>query len=285
MFGNNKTPKSQKPDNAPLYFHRFHTTKDIDYSKIWTQDYRQLVVVDIGHVNLCRRISRRHISPQEVQPIAFDKVGFNLNPDEENFRVLFQELEAFFDNCREEYFNTHVIIIEWQLIQNYWAIRISTFILSYFYFLLKDAPLKPYIIEMRSGFKDDYFPVLKPLNQNARKQKCAEIGKNLLKLMGDQWSLDIMEGTINGKKKTKSKKIKDDDYGDTVIMEEVFCRYADEQGWEFPFYDDIIPTSLDPDNNNSVINKPPRIIRQNSSPIEELIPSISGKKIIIKKNT
>lgn len=230
FFGNTKTPKSQKPDNLPLYFHRFHT-KDVNYDLVWQQDYRQLVIIDIGYENLCRRISRRKMSPKKVTPIAFDKVNVRIEADEEEFRVLFRDLEVWLDQHRRDYFDTHVIIIEWQLPQNYKAIRISTFILSYFYFLLKDTPLFPFIIEMRSGFKDDYFPILKPLNQNARKSKCGELGLELLHLFDDKQSLEIME---QGTSKHKKKKI--DDYGDTVLMEEVFCRYAAEKGWNFPHY-------------------------------------------------
>ena len=232
MFPTAKTPKSQKPDNLPLYFHRFHTKEVPDYNLYWPQNYRQLTTIDIGYENLCRRISRRYIKPKQVEVVAYDKTNVKIETDEESFRVLFQDVEAWLDIHRQDYLNCNVIIIEWQLPINYKAVRISTFILAYFYFLLKDTPMMPFILEMRSGFKDDFFPVLKPLNQNARKSKCEELGRELLELMGDHESLEIMDGGISRKKKKKQ-----DDYADTVLMEEVFCRYAAEKGWNFPHYD------------------------------------------------
>jgi len=231
MFGVTKPPKSQKPDNAPLYFYRFHTKEVENYNAFWKENYRQFAIFDIGYENLCRRISRRYFYPKKVEPLAYDKTSVRVETDEKDFRILFRDVEIWLDLHREEYFRCHVIIVEWQLPVNYKAVRISTFILSYFHFLLKDAPLLPLILEMRSGFKDDYFPVLKPLNQNARKSMCEELGRQLLELQGDTYSLEIMR---NGKSKRKKKQ---DDYADTVLMEEVFCRFAYEKGWNFPHYE------------------------------------------------
>lgn len=230
MFGAAKTPKSQKPDNLPLYFHRIHT-REVDYNLHWTQNHRQLVTIDIGYENLCRRIARRYFHPKKTDMIAYDKTCVKIEGDEDGYRILFRDIEDWLDRHKATYLETHVIIIEWQLPVNYKAVRISTFILSYFYFLLKDASLFPYIIEMRSGFKDDYFPVLKPLNQNARKTKCEELGRELLQIMNDSKSLEILN-TGSSKKKKK----KQDDFADTVLMEEVFCRFADDNGWNFPHY-------------------------------------------------
>ena len=232
MFPSKKTPKSQKPSNLPLYFHRFHTKEVGDYNILWEQDYRQLTTFDIGYENLCMRMSRRYFQPKRVDPLVFDKTHISIDPDQDNYQVLFRDIETWLDSARQEYFNTHVIIIEWQLPVNYNSVRISTFILSYFFFLLKDTPLLPIIVEMRSGFKDDYFPILKPLNQNARKSKCEEIGCELALTMGDRYSYDIITSGTSRKKKKKG-----DDYADTLIMEEVFCRYAAARGWNFPHYE------------------------------------------------
>lgn len=231
MFAKPKIPKLQKPANLPLYFHRFHTQVIDDYNTFWTQDYRQLLIIDIGWRNLCRRISRRYFNPKKVKALVFDKVAIPVENDDENYRILFQELEFWLQQYHQEYFNCHVIIIEWQLPVNYNAVRISTFILTYFILLLKDSPLFPFLLEMRSGFKDDYFPVLKPLNQHARKDKCEELGRDLLTLMDDQESLLVMNAGVNHKKKKKQ-----DDYADTVLMEEVFCQYAASKDWLFPHY-------------------------------------------------
>jgi hypothetical protein len=229
MFGAPKTPKSQKPINLPLYFHRINDTEVQDYNLFWKQDYRQIATFDIGHKNLARRVSRRYFYPM-IEPLVYDKTEVRIEADENNFQVLFSDIEKWLDEARETYLGCHVVIIEWQLPVNYQAVRISTFILSYFHFLLKDSPLLPFLVEMRSGFKDDYFPVLKPLNQNARKTKCEDIGIELLELQGDTWSLDILRsGKSRGRKKQ-------DDYADPVIMEEVFARYASEHGYNFPHY-------------------------------------------------
>ncbi len=239
MFPTAKTPKSQKPDNVPLYFHRFHTKEVVDYNAFWTQPYRQLVIIDIGYENLCRRISRRYFLPKKVEALALDKTNVKIETDEEDFRVLFQDIEIFLDIHRQEYLNAHVVIIEWQLPVNYKAVRISTFILAYFYFLLKDTPLMPFILEMRSGFKDEYYPVLKPLNQNARKAKCTELGLEHYELTGDTFSLEVMEAGTSRKKKKKQ-----DDYADVGLMEEVFCRFAAEKGWNFPHYENTRKITL-----------------------------------------
>lgn len=255
MFPTAKTPKSQKPDNVPLYFHRFHTKEVVDYNAFWTQPYRQLVIIDIGYENLCRRISRRHFLPKKVETLALDKTNVKIETDEEDFRVLFQDIEIFLDIHRQEYLNAHVVIIEWQLPVNYKAVRISTFILAYFYFLLKDTALMPFILEMRSGFKDEYYPVLKPLNQNARKAKCTELGLEHYELTGDTFSLEVMEAGTSRKKKKKQ-----DDYADVGLMEEVFCRYAAEKGWNFPHYENTRKITL------------PRRIQEEEIPEEEETP-------------
>lgn len=231
MFGQKKTPKSQKPDNLPLYFYRLHSKNVDDYNTFWGDDHRQLAIFDIGYENLCRRISRRYFTPKKVQALAYDKTSIKIATDEEDYHVLFLEIEKWLNIYREEYLRSHVVIIEWQLPVNYKAVRISTFILSYFHFLLKDAPLLPLVLEMRSGFKDDYFPVLKPLNQNSRKTKCEELARDLLLLQGDDTSLEILTGGKNKRRK------KQDDYADTALMEEVFCRYASSKGWYFPHYE------------------------------------------------
>lgn len=225
-----KIPKSQKPDNASLYLYTCHDKDVIDYNVFWgKQDYRQIITIDIGFTNLCLRISRRYIKPKKINVIAFEKTQVKIDNDEDGHRVLFNDLNQWFDRYRERYFETHVIIIEWQLPQNYKAVRISTFILTYFFLLLKNAPLLPLILEMRSTFKDDYFPVLKPLNQHARKNKCVEIALDLLKNQEDYTSIEVMSQKKNGKKKQ-------DDYADTALMEEVFCRYVSSMGWNFPCY-------------------------------------------------
>jgi hypothetical protein len=232
MFsGQKKTPKSQKPDNVPLYFHRIHTETEIDYNALWTQNYRQLTIIDIGYENLCRRISRRHIFPKKIELRVADKTDVRIETDEEDYRVLFQDIKTWLELHREEYFASHVLIIEWQLPQNYKAVRISTFILSYLMLLLEDAPLKPLLCEMRSGFKDNYYPVLKPLNQNARKAKGVEVAEEHCHLSGDMESLEIMLGSTSKKKKKKQ-----DDVADTILMEESFCLFAEENGWSFPNY-------------------------------------------------
>lgn len=210
MF-NLKIPKSQKPENLPLYF---HTPGETNYLS-WKEDYRQLVIIDIGYQNLCLRVEKRS---SYISVIAFEGIG--IGPD-----YTFGDIEEFLNQWKKEYFQSHVFIIEWQLPQNYKAVRISTFILSYFYFLVKESSLSPLLLEMRSGFKDKYFPILKQLNQNARKAKCVELALELLEKMNDTDSI----------KKIKSKK-KKDDYADTVLMSEVFCRYASEKGWIFLYF-------------------------------------------------
>lgn len=228
-----KTPKSQKPDNTPLYFYRCHDKVVDDYNIFWKQDYRQFVIVDIGYENLCLRISRRYLKPKKIGIIAFEKTPIKIDNDEDGTRVLFDELNQWFDRYRQRYLETHVIIIEWQLPQNYKAVRISTFILTYFFLLLKNTPLLPLILEMRSTFKDEYFPVLKSLNQHARKTKCVELALDLLKCQEDYTSIEVMSQKKSGSNK---KKVKQDDYADTALMEEVFCRFASSMGWNFPSY-------------------------------------------------
>lgn len=262
MFGQAKTPKSQKPENVPLYFYNPHNRKPLTgYNSFWQQDYRQIATFDIGYDNLARRISRRYLSPQRIETFVYEKIPISLETDEEGYRVLFNELQAWLDREKDKYFSTHVVIIEWQLPQNYKAVRISTFILSYFLMVLKDAPLLPFIVEMRSGFKDDYYPELKPLNQNARKAKCVELGIDLLKLQGDTFSLDILEGGTSKKKKTKR-----DDYADLVLMEEVFCRYGSEQGFDFPHYSSKVTPLPEP--------------TQRSQSLEDYMKGQTKKKII-----
>lgn len=227
-----KTPKSQKPDNASLYFYRFHDHDKVDYNTYWEENYRQLAIFDIGYENLCRRISRRYFIPKRVEPLAYDKTNISLEIDDEDYRTLFRDVETWLDKYYQDYFECHVIIIEWQLPQNYKAVRISTFILSYFLTRLKNTSRLPLLLEMRSQFKDEYYPVLKTLNQNARKSKCEELGRQLLAIQGDEYSLDIMDNGSSRKRKKKQ-----DDFADTALMEEVFCRYAAEKDWNFPHFE------------------------------------------------
>lgn len=228
MFGQSKVPKSQKPDTTPLYFYQYD-----DLPTFEEKNKYQIAVIDIGFRNMCLRIETREAYPPRVVPLVFVKTPIPPEENKDGYRVQVDTLIKWLDEHKDLYVSSDIIVIEWQLPQNYKAVRLSSFILTYFHLLLRGLERRPFLIEMRSGFKDDYFPQLKTLNQAARKKETVVIALDLLDLMNDKESLRVFK---------KNKKV--DDYADTVVMAEVIARYLAALGYNIPHWNHTVKISL-----------------------------------------
>jgi hypothetical protein len=145
-------PRGQKPETAPYTVYDPHTRPPTE--RKWEQDYYQVVSIDpASKTNVGFRIERRYKTGRIIM-IAF--VRFTMPPDEAQYAVFARKytyLTTMFNKYRNEFFESHFVIVERQLPINYKAVRVSQHILSYFEILLADAPLLPIIMEVDPKLK------------------------------------------------------------------------------------------------------------------------------------
>lgn len=217
MFSRNRTPKSQAPDKTPFTVFNPHTL-DLN-NRNWNQDYYQVVSIDPSLKNLGFRIEKRFTNGK-IESLVYCRKNFapnikksdNLEPSIicDTYEVITQ----FLDQYINLYLNSHIIIIEKQLIQNYKAVRISQHIISYFLFHLKNAPLLPLIVEIDSKLKLRQLGAPRGMNERQNKKWLIEKAKELLQLHDDFASYQQL-----------IKERKADDLSDVVCQSEAFFLY------------------------------------------------------------
>lgn len=229
MFaGRGKTiPKSQQPDKTPFTIYHPNGAPDN-----WTQDYYQVVSIDPSMQNFGFRVERRYRSGRIVSlgfaritlgppPIRRKKdphtgkmVPIDPPPDPNTPVETYMKTTDFLDQYKSMYMDTHMIIMERQLPHNYKAVRISQHVISYFLAMLKNAPLRPVIIEVDSKLKSRQLGCPKGLNERQNKLWLIEKAMELCQLRQDMESYTA----INTSKKK-------DDLADTICQIEAVFSY------------------------------------------------------------
>ena len=209
-----KTPKDEGPDKTP--FTLYHPYPKSDSERPQVEEFYQVVSIDPGTVNFGFRIEKRFLNGN-IFTIVFEKIQFTSG--EEGFMInnTYQQITNFLDSYFDFLMNSHFIIIERQMKENYKRVRISQHLITYFCIKLINSPLMPQIIEIDSTLKTRELHPKKnrhEMNKTGVKKWAKEEAKRLLIMREDQTGLAKLAST---KKK--------DDLADTVIQIEAFFKY------------------------------------------------------------
>ena len=214
-----KIAKSQQPAKTPYTEYYPHSISS-EY-RDWNQGYYQILSIDPagrGCKNLGIRIERRP-GPNDsgfITSELFETVTLvdSSLTDSSSTCNLYDTLTNYLDSHTDLFQQTHIIIIERQLPENYWGIRISQHIISYFLVKLKDAPLLPMILEIDPRLKGKQLGIPSGLGKKEYKNRLIEKARDLLSIRGDTFSSKILD---RYKKK--------DDIADTVCQIEAVFLY------------------------------------------------------------
>jgi hypothetical protein len=207
-----KINKTESPDKTPYTVYYPH---DVDPNeRKWTQNYYQIISIDPGRKNYALRIERRY-NDGWIIPLVFNKVSVESIREDGQNKICdtYKVLTKFLDEYQNFYKESHFIIIERQLPQNYQATRISQHTISYFNIRLCNVGLFPSIIEVDPKLKGKMLGAPKGINDKQLKSWAVEKARELLNIRQDQFSLEILD---------KFKK-KQDDLSDTVCQIEAIC--------------------------------------------------------------
>ena len=206
-----KINKTESPDKKSFTYYYPHSIPI--QSRNWNGEFLQFVSIDPGKKNYSFRIERRYHSGKFV-PLAFHRLAIADIAEYEDSTVnnTYQRLTEFLNQHIEHYSQTHYVLIERQLPQNYVATRIAQHTISYFSILLHNQPLLPHIIEVSPKLKGKVLGAPKGISDSQLKKWATEKADEILKMRNDTESLQII--------KKASKK---DDLSDTVCQLEAFC--------------------------------------------------------------
>lgn len=235
----NTVPKKKvakkQPPKAPLCYtsHLIHTRKDRDWSK---EKIFRIVIIDPGYVNLGFRIERREVDTRKViTEVMIRKTLTKVARPASSFAG---DLIGFLNDYRELFMNTHIVLIEKQVVMNYDMVVAGPIIMTYFATILRDAPLLPLLIEVFATVKTNVLgdrDFIKSFGYETKSQKRSAVKKwskfvapQILKARGDEKGLAILK---NEKKK--------DDISDTIIMPDAFLILL-EFDFNIPFLDDLL---------------------------------------------
>jgi hypothetical protein len=202
-----KISKTESPDKTPYTVYYPHTIPSTE--RKWSQPYLQIVSIDPARKNYAMRIERRYHNGW-ITPVVFDKVAIESIQQEGDTTICntYQVLTSFFDKYRQFYDECHFIIIERQLPQNYKATRIAQHSISYFSICLHNKPLLPSIVEVDPKLKGKILGAPKGISDKQLKSWAVEVGRNLLTMRQDNFSLQVLDHFRN----------KQDDLCDTVCQ-------------------------------------------------------------------
>lgn len=202
------------------YISYYPHTKDRS-DQHWNQGYYRVVSIDPcgrNGRNLGLRIETRP-GPGNTGLIrgeVFQHISLPKDEDAEDAVLcqVYDNLTKILDQHLDFFLKSHIIIIERQLPDNYWGIRTSQHIISYFLIKLKDAPLLPIILEIDSRLKLRQLGIRSGLPKTEYKKLLIEKAIELLTMRADKTSLQLL---------TSSKK--KDDIADTICQIEAVFSY------------------------------------------------------------
>lgn len=209
-----KLNKCEQPEKTGYTIHDPHTVPLTQRQERWVQPYYQIVSIDPAATNLGLRIERRYHSGV-FEPLVFLRMNLKTLPminEEDMTCYLYKSLTTFLDQYLPFLRETHLIVVERQLPENYRAVRISQHIISYLCFHLINAPLLPVIYEVESRAKYTMLGAPSTLNNKTLKKVWGpEKAREILQGEGDSKSLLVME--------REGSKV--DDLADTVLLRRV----------------------------------------------------------------
>ena len=217
----NKIPKSQRPSKSPYTSYNPHSKPLTD--RQWNQGFYRVVSIDPSGrsgKNFGFRIETRP-GPNDFGPIkseAFLRYSLPTPKDEDEETCMnanFDLLSSFLDSHLKTFLETHIILIERQLPENYCAVRYSQHIISYFLIKLKDTPLLPLILEVDSKLKLKQLDIPSGLTKKDYKNRLVHKAIELLTKRGDDEAVKFIQKS----------KLKPDDICDCVCQIEAVFSY------------------------------------------------------------
>jgi len=204
-----KIKKSEAPNRSPYTIYSPHTRPVSERN--WNQGYYQVISIDPARKNYAMRIERRYHNGWIV-PLMFDKISVDAETQEGESTIcnMYEMLTAFFQKYEQFYDDTHYVIIEKQLPQNYKPLRIAQHTITYFSLRLHDKPLLPSIIEVDSKVKGKVLGAPKGITESQLKSWAVEKARELLTIRKDTYSLSVLDHFRS----------KQDDLSDTVCQAE-----------------------------------------------------------------
>lgn len=220
MFSS-KIPKSQKPPKTPYTSYNPHSRPLSE--RRWNQGYYRVVSIDPSGrsgKNFGFRVEKRP-GPGDygfITPDLFLRYSIptiNKTAEDDCLNLTYDFLTQFLDSNLTLFMESHIILIERQLPENYCAVRFAQHILTYFLVKLKDAPLLPLILEINSKLKLKELGIPSGLPKKEYKGRLVEKAKELLTKRGDD----------EGVKLIIKSKCKPDDICDCVCQIEAVFSY------------------------------------------------------------
>lgn len=225
MYRKPKVKKSNRPDKAAYTIYYPHSSNREE--REWTEDYLQFVSIDPGVETFSLRVERRYddgvIHTYAMDRVAImDKPGESKEPGDPN--ETFNNLSNLLEKYLELFQASHIFLIEKQLPENYWPLRVSQHAMSWLLIKLKDNPLLPDIIELDSKLKGRMLGAPKNVNSKGLKQWAKEEAMRLLELREDDNCIELLE-KYRAYDKSRKRVAKLDDLCDTIVQIEAFCKY------------------------------------------------------------
>lgn len=252
-----KTPKGEAIDKTP-YSSYFPHSIDISERK-WNNEYRQYVSIDPARKNLGFRIERRYFLNSEkkglIETLEYVKISIeeNLETDTTIYNKTYDNLTNFLDQYKEYFDETHYIILERQLPENYKATRIAQHVISYFSIYLHDKPLLPSIIEVAPQLKGKMLSVPKGTNNKELKKWAIEKATEILIERNDDFGLEFFDNL-------KKMKHKLDDVSDALLQIEAIILYWKQNNLEKEAYTSDKKKIIINKNNDDTLNVKKKII-------------------------
>lgn len=228
-YGKKKVAQRERPTQYKGSLFSIHNpyTPELLKKRYWEGDYYQFISIDPAVENFGFRVERRYndgrITGEALFKAKFTGVDANtnkkINVDKETLEnIVIAECTDFLDDCDEFYDDTHFILVEQQMIENWYSTRIMQHVLTYFMLMFRDGKRGklPIIAEVHSRLKGDQLGYSKRSGLTLKEWSVIRT-KELLESRNDKFSLNMLDKA--GKKK--------DDMSDVVVMIEAFCRYLD----------------------------------------------------------
>lgn len=228
-YGKKKVAQKERPTQYKGSLFSIHNpyTPELLKTRYWTGDYYQFIAIDPAIENFGFRVERRYVNGNIVGEVLFraqftgvdELTKKKVNVDKMTLEnIVINECTEFLDDFDEYYDDTHFILIEQQMIENWYSTRIMQHVITYFIMMFRDGHRGqlPIIAEVHSKLKGDQLGYTKRSGLSLKEWAVVRT-KELLEVRKDRFSLKMIEDA--GTKK--------DDMSDVVVMIEAFCRYLD----------------------------------------------------------
>jgi hypothetical protein len=215
--------KSKRVSNI-LWPYNCHSTPPLIHSSHFDPSSDTLIgiFVDPGKINCGVRICSNNLITGKITTIMQRSFNF-MDKDIEKIEgddvttVHYSNMLKLFEEFIPLFQNSHYIVIERQLRQNYSMIRFSQHLITYFMYVTKNKGLKPLIYEMDSSLKTRFLNA-PPFGKNKKARKNWNIQK-AMEILEEREDLECLK-LLKSLKTTGTNKA--DEAADTVSMCEVF---------------------------------------------------------------